>query len=135
MGKYGLGILRIRSFLRSDYCLLHNTLQTKQINLKSGINIMNNVTLLLQVLNTGEHMSEQPVEVFYEKMCSEKFRNIPKKKYVVETLFYNVAGIQACNFIKKRLKHRCFPVNIAKFSRTPILKSILEQLLLIGKIF
>ena len=31
---------------------------------------------------------------------------------------------QACNFIKKRLKHRCFPVNMAKFSRTPILKNI-----------
>ena len=29
----------------------------------------------------------------------------------------------------------CVPVNIAKFSRTPILKNILEQLLLIGKIF
>ena len=39
-------------FLRSDYCLLHFTLHTKQINLKSGINIMTNV------LNTGEHMSE-----------------------------------------------------------------------------
>ena len=57
------------------------------------------------------------------------------KKYVVETLFNNFVGIQACNFIKKRLKHRCVPVNIAKFSRTPILKNILEQLLLIGKIF
>ena len=45
-------------FPRSDYCLLHFSLPTKQINLKSGISIMNNVTLLLQVLNTGEHMSE-----------------------------------------------------------------------------
>ena len=45
-------------FLRSDYYLLHFTLQTKKINLKSGISIMNNVTLLLQVLNTGEHKSE-----------------------------------------------------------------------------
>ena len=45
-------------FLRSDYYLLHFTLQTKKINLKFGISIMNNVTLLLQVLNTGEHMSE-----------------------------------------------------------------------------
>ena len=30
---------------------------------------------------------------------------------------------QACNFIKKRLQHRCFPVNSAKFLRTPILKN------------
>ena len=28
-----------------------------------------------------------------------------------------VAILQACNFIKRRLKHRCFTVNIAKFSR------------------
>ena len=28
-------------------------------------------------------------------------------------------GLEACNFIKKRLQHRCFPGNIAKFLRTP----------------
>ena len=31
---------------------------------------------------------------------------------------------------KKKLQHRCFPVNIAEFSRTPIFKNICEQLLL-----
>ena len=38
--------------------------------------------------------------------------------------------LQACNCIKKRLQPRCFPVNIAKFARAPILKNIYEQLLL-----
>ena len=37
---------------------------------------------------------------------------------------------QACNFIKKRLQHRCVPVNIATLLRTPILKNICERLLL-----
>ena len=32
-------------------------------------------------------------------------------------------GPQACNFIKKRLQHRCFPVKLAKFLRTPFLKN------------
>ena len=32
--------------------------------------------------------------------------------------------------IKKRLQHRCFPVNIAKFLRALVLKNICEQLLL-----
>ena len=32
-----------------------------------------------------------------------------------------------CNFIKKRLQHKCFPVNIAKFLRTPILTNICER--------
>ena len=33
-------------------------------------------------------------------------------------------------FNKKRLHHRCFPVNIMKFLRIPILKKICERLLL-----
>ena len=28
------------------------------------------------------------------------------------------SGLKSCNFIKKRLQHRCFPVNIAKYLRT-----------------
>ena len=36
---------------------------------------------------------------------------------------------QACNLIK-RLQHRCFPVNFAKFLRTPIMQNICKQLLL-----
>ena len=49
-----------------------------------------------------------------------------------QSLFFNkVAGLQACNFIKKRLQHKCFPKNIAKFLRTTILKNICEQLLLV----
>ena len=34
------------------------------------------------------------------------------------SLFNEIAGLKAYNFIKKRLQHRCFPVNIAKFVRT-----------------
>ena len=36
---------------------------------------------------------------------------------------------QACNLIKKRLQHKCVPVNIAKFIRTPIVKNICKRLL------
>ena len=32
---------------------------------------------------------------------------------MLESLFNNVAGMKA--FIKERLQHRCFPVNIMKF--------------------
>ena len=45
------------------------------------------------------------------------------------------AGLHRNNFIKERLQHRCFPVNNAKFLRTPILKSICERLLLLIVIF
>ena len=41
--------------------------------------------------------------------------NIHKKTPVLESIFNKIADFQACNFIKKWLQHRCFPVNIAKF--------------------
>ena len=42
-----------------------------------------------------------------------------------------LSRLKACNFIKKKLQHKCFPVDILKFLRTPILKNIYEWLLLI----
>ena len=43
------------------------------------------------------------------------FRIIHRKAPVFESLFDKVRGLQACNFIKKRLQHRRFLVNIANF--------------------
>ena len=40
------------------------------------------------------------------------------KTSVVEFLFKKVAALKARNFIKKKLQHRCFAVNITKFLRT-----------------
>ena len=34
-----------------------------------------------------------------------------------------------CNFIEKRLQHKCFPVNSAKFFRTPFSLNIFGQLI------
>ena len=51
------------------------------------------------------------------------------KKHLRWILFLNKnAGLQSWNFIKKRLQHRCFPVNVAKFLRTSVLKSTCERL-------
>ena len=54
-------------------------------------------------------------------------------KHLCQSLFFNkVAGLspEACNFIKKRLWRRCFPVNFAKFQRTPFLQNTSGRLLL-----
>ena len=45
---------------------------------------------------------------------------------MLESLFSKVAGLKGCNFIKQRLQHRCFPVNIVifwekLFYRTPLM--------------
>ena len=40
------------------------------------------------------------------------------KAHVLESLFNNVKGLKACNFIKKRLQRRCFPDKFVKLLRT-----------------
>ena len=50
-------------------------------------------------------------------------------KHLCWSVFFNEDGsLQSCDFIEKRLQHRCFPVNIVKFLRTPVLKNICERL-------
>ena len=41
----------------------------------------------------------------------------------LESLFDNVAGLQAYNFIK-RSQHKCFPVNTTKFLRAPFYRTL-----------
>ena len=40
---------------------------------------------------------------------------------MLKSLLNKVAGLMACNFVKKSLQHRCFPVKFVKFLRTPFL--------------
>ena len=58
---------------------------------------------------------------------SQKFTG----KYLCLSLFFNkVTDLRPATLLKKRLWHRCFPVNFSKLLRTPILKDICERLLL-----
>ena len=50
-----------------------------------------------------------------QNSCFSKFRNIHRKTPVLESLFNKETP---CNFIKKRLQQRSFPLNIAEFFRT-----------------
>ena len=54
---------------------------------------------------------------------------------MLESLFDKVAVLQLSNVVKERFQHKCFPVNIAKFLKTPFLKNICERLLLLIVIF
>ena len=49
----------------------------------------------------------------------KNFENFNGKKPVLESPFKNVTAPEACNFIKKNLQHRYFPVKLAKFLRAP----------------
>ena len=48
---------------------------------------------------------------------------IQRKTTVLESLFSKVVSLEAYKFIKKRLQHRYFPVNIANFLRKFYLKN------------
>ena len=72
--------------------------------------------------------------MFFKKGDLKNFANFTGKH--LESLFNKVAGLRACNFIKKRLQHRCFPVKLAKFYKH--LQTTADQMIcnkiLLGKI-
>ena len=52
-------------------------------------------------------------------------------KHLRQSLFFNkIAGLRPATLLKKRLWHRCFPVNFVKFLRTPLFIEHLWWLLL-----
>ena len=67
------------------------------------------------------------LEVFCKKGV---LRNLAKftGKHLCQSLFFN--KVEACNFIKKRLWHRCFPMNFVKFLKRPFFIEHLWLLLL-----
>ena len=64
------------------------------------------------------------------RRCSIKKLFLKILQYSQENNCVGVSGLKACNFIKKRLETRYFPMNIVKFLRASILKNICERLLL-----
>ena len=64
-------------------------------------------------------LEKQPPEVFYEKGVLRNFKKITGK-HPCQSLFFNkVAGLRSATLLEKILWHRCFPVNLVKFLRTP----------------
>ena len=61
-----------------------------------------------------EHLQNQPLDVFYKKAVLKNFA-IFTVKQLCWSHFNKVARVKFCNFNEKRLQHRCFSVNIAKF--------------------
>ena len=52
-------------------------------------------------------------------------------KHLCKSLLFNkVAGLRPATLLKKKLWHRCFPMNFAKFLRTPFLRNTSGRLLL-----
>ena len=79
--------------------------------------------------NSQSSQGNTSVEVSFRSIRSQMFlRIIVLKsfsnytgKHLCQSLFNKVAGTQNCNFIKKRLQHRCFSVKFAQLLRKPFL--------------
>ena len=62
---------------------------------------------------------KQPPEA--EKDVLEKFARFIGK-HLCSSLFFNkVVGLRPVTLLKKKLQHRCFPMNFAKFLKAPFL--------------
>ena len=80
----------------------------------------------LTLLHRGRTVRSSHRRCYIRKLFS-KISQYPQETPVLESIFK--VNLWACNFIKKRLQHSCFPVNIAKFLILLILKNICKRLL------
>ena len=72
--------------------------------------------------------SERFCEFTRKHQCWSLFL-IKLKAWRPVTLFNKLKGLKACNFITKRLQHRCFPVKFEKLLRRPSFTEHLRWLL------
>ena len=66
----------------------------------------------------------------HPKVFCKFLRNFPKftGERVCQSLFSNkVTGLIPVTLLKKRLWYKCFPVNFAKFLRTPFLNPVASE--------
>ena len=65
------------------------------------------------------NQQKQPPECSVKKGILKNLAKFSGKHLCWSLYFNKVAGLRPVTLLKKRLQHRCFPVNFAKFLRTP----------------
>ena len=72
--------------------------------------------------------------MFYKKAVVKNLLIFSRKHLSWSLSFNKIAGVRPATLLKKRSQQRCFPVDIATFLRTSILKNIWERLFLYFRI-
>ena len=72
-------------------------------------------------------MAEAVPRVALLKRLLLRILQYSQEKNCVGISFNKVAGLDACNIIKKRLKNKCFFVNIAKFLRAVFSEAVVRK--------
>ena len=97
----------------------------------SGNTLAWNISLILTPYNS--HKGNSRPEVFCKKDVLRTFTKFTGK-HLCKSLFFNkIAGLRPATLFKKRLWQKSFPVNFAKFLRTPFLQNTSGWLLLSQK--
>ena len=58
---------------------------------------------------------KQPPEVFYKKGIFKNFSKCAGQHLYRRSFLNKIAGVRPTTLLKKRLRHKCFPVNFVKF--------------------
>ena len=97
--------------------------------MSKGINLSQKCKLLKRTIQVKEQVSEAGVRRLQIR-CSSKICKFLRKTSVLESLPNKAASLKVCNVIKKRLRHRYFPVKLAKFLKLPFVTEEFQWLLL-----
>ena len=76
------------------------------------------------------NLQKQPLEMLCKKGVLKNFAKLTGKHLCMSLFFNKVASRRSATLLKKKLWHRCFPVDFAKFLRTPFVRNTSERLLL-----
>ena len=68
--------------------------------------------------------------MFYKNSDLKNFSKFIEKRLCQSLFFNKVLGLRSATLLKRRLWHRCFPVNFVKFLRTLFLQNTSRRLLL-----
>ena len=71
------------------------------------------------------YVQKQPPDVFYKKGVLKNFAKFTGKRLCQSLFFNRVSGLRPATSLKKRLWHRCFCMNFAKFLRTLFYRTLL----------
>ena len=94
------------------------------------LKISSDIPTTLTVAFKGMVNRRSRPEVFCKKGVLRNFTKFTGK-HLCQSLFFNkVAGLRPATLLKKRLWNRYFPMNFAKFLRTPFFTEHLWRLLL-----
>ena len=105
-----------RSLLADLYALsLHELSEHER---KGSVNLPLTFSVLIETKSSS-------FSVFFSNSHNKKWKYyITNTLFLTFTVFIEVRSVTACNFIKKRLQHRCFPVKFVKcLTAPPILKA------------